>query len=160
MNARKTLARGFTLIELVAVMVVLAVLAGVAVPKFLDYSDRAKSSALEGTLGGVRAGIANFFTDQMVDGDARYPTFEELTEVGTVMQEPIPKNPYSGLTDVVEVESLANAQNRAVSQSTTYGWNYFVDNDADPPIAIFWANSEEETKVEDSNGDLKQANEL
>lgn len=160
MNARKTLASGFTLIELVAVMVVLAVLAGVAVPKYLDYADRAKSSALEGTLGGVRAGVANFFTDQMVEGDARYPTHEELTEVGTVMQEEVPKNPYNDLSEIQDVTSLANAQNRQVSATDQYGWNYYVDNDAEPPIAIFWANADDETEVEDSDGTMKQANEL
>jgi len=160
MKARKTLARGFTLIELVAVMVVLAVLAGVAVPKYLDYADRAKSSALEGTLGGVRAGVANFFTDQMVEGEARYPTHEELTDVGVVMQEAIPKNPYNELSEIAEITSLANAQNRQVAATDQYGWNYYVDNDADPPISIFWANSDDETKVEDSDGTMKQANEL
>ncbi|MCX5691737.1 MAG: prepilin-type N-terminal cleavage/methylation domain-containing protein [Planctomycetota bacterium] len=32
--------RGFTLVELVAVIVILAVLAGVAIPKYFDYSNR------------------------------------------------------------------------------------------------------------------------
>jgi prepilin-type N-terminal cleavage/methylation domain-containing protein len=32
---------GFTLVELIAVIVVLAVLAGVAIPRYFDYSDRA-----------------------------------------------------------------------------------------------------------------------
>jgi len=38
-------ARGFTLVELVAVIVVLAVLAGVAIPKYFDYSNRAYLAA-------------------------------------------------------------------------------------------------------------------
>lgn len=33
---------GFTLVELVAMIVVLAILAGVAIPKYIDYSTRAK----------------------------------------------------------------------------------------------------------------------
>ena len=37
--------RAFTLIELVAVIVVLAILAGVAIPKYIDYATNAKSSA-------------------------------------------------------------------------------------------------------------------
>lgn len=37
--------RAFTLIELITIIVVLAILAGVAVPKYLDYSERSKVSA-------------------------------------------------------------------------------------------------------------------
>lgn len=40
----------FTLVELIAVIVVLAILAGVAIPKYFDYSTRARASALSGSL--------------------------------------------------------------------------------------------------------------
>jgi prepilin-type N-terminal cleavage/methylation domain-containing protein len=39
-------AQAFTLVELIAVIVVLAVLAAVAVPKYFDFSDRAKRSRM------------------------------------------------------------------------------------------------------------------
>lgn len=47
----RTIARGFTLVELVAVIVVLGVLAGVAVPKYLDFSSRARVSRIAEDLG-------------------------------------------------------------------------------------------------------------
>lgn len=40
------LRRGFTLIELIAVIVVLAILAGVAIPRYMDYSERARVTAM------------------------------------------------------------------------------------------------------------------
>src|SRR5688572_33061977 len=84
---------GFTLIELIAVIVVLAILAGVALPKYFDYSAQARASSCKGTLGGVRAGIANFYANSAISGTAVYPTFAQLNTLGTVMQELLPPNP-------------------------------------------------------------------
>lgn len=42
--AHVTRSRAFTLVELIAIIVVLAVLSGVAIPKFIDLSQRAKVS--------------------------------------------------------------------------------------------------------------------
>ena len=50
---------GFTLIELVVVIAVLAILAGVAIPKFVDLTAQAKTSAEAADIGTLRAGIAN-----------------------------------------------------------------------------------------------------
>jgi len=49
--------KGFTLIELVMVIVILGILASVAVPKFQNIADKAKEAATLGVVGGVRAGI-------------------------------------------------------------------------------------------------------
>ena len=155
----RTVARcAFTLIELIAVLVVLAILSGVAIPKYLDYSERAHSSALQGSLGGVRTGIANFFANSSVTGAPAYPTLAELTTPGTVMTEPIPANPYNGLNTVVAVTS-AQAAARTTS-ATAAGWCYFVDNAANPPVAIFYANATDATRVDDADGGYEPANEL
>ena len=143
---------GFTLIELIAVMVVLAALAGVAVPRYFDYADRARTSALQGSLGALRSGIANFYTNQIVSGSARYPTATELTTLGGVMQETLPPNPYNNLNTVQAVTSSADATNRVVSNPTTIGWNYFVDNTTSPPTYVIWANSSSNTTVTTTSG--------
>ena len=156
--------RGFSLVELIAVMVVLAILAGVAAPRFFSYSTEAKSSAVQGTLGGVRTGVATAFANSAFAGTPAFPTYAELMTVGTVMQEEIPENPYTGVKGVQNITNATSASTRAVSNTTTYGWNYFVDNTATPPVAIFWANSTDETRaVESTSGGVTTyftANEL
>lgn len=43
--------RGFTLIEIIAVLVILGILSSVAVPRFFDFQADARSGAVEGALG-------------------------------------------------------------------------------------------------------------
>ena len=104
MQSRINTRMGFTLIELMAVVLILAILAGVALPRFFNYQNEAREAATKGTLGGVRAGVANFYANGAVTtGTAVYPTLTELTN-GSTMQEDIPVNPYN---DSADVESVA-----------------------------------------------------
>jgi prepilin-type N-terminal cleavage/methylation domain-containing protein len=54
----KQVQRGFTLIELVMVIVILGVLAAVAIPKFVDLKSDAQAAALQGVVGGVNSASA------------------------------------------------------------------------------------------------------
>jgi prepilin-type N-terminal cleavage/methylation domain-containing protein len=48
---------GFTMVELVIVILILGVLAATAMPKFLDVRDDAKAAAVDGTLGGISSAL-------------------------------------------------------------------------------------------------------
>ena len=51
---------GFTLIEMMVVMIIIGVLAAIAVPNFLNYRNRSRLVSVVGTSEGIRAGLANY----------------------------------------------------------------------------------------------------
>ena len=142
MNRTSTIRAGFTLIELMAVVLILAILAGVALPRFFDYQAQARVAACKGTLGGVRAGIANWYANEAIEnGTAVYPDVTELTTINEVMQEAIPDNPYGGAPDpgAVAVQAVfADAQN-GVLVGVVGGWAYYEGVSPNP--SVFYANT-------------------
>jgi prepilin-type N-terminal cleavage/methylation domain-containing protein len=65
--------RGFTLIELLVVMAIIALLASVAVPRYVDGVDRAREAALKLSLSSVRDAIAPALQEDSMSDDAKAP---------------------------------------------------------------------------------------
>lgn len=85
--------RGFTLIELIVVMAIVALLVSLAAPRYVHAVDRAREASLRSSLRTVREAIDQFAADR-----GRYPlSLPELVASRYVRE--LPEDPITGRRD-------------------------------------------------------------
>jgi len=95
--------RGFSVVELTIIVVVIGVLAVIALPFFLDLRQESLQSAEDGVVGAVRSGIYNYLSEsELLERLPRYPATLDDADNGAASE----INPFYSfvLTNAIEGE--------------------------------------------------------
>lgn len=85
--------RGFTLIELIVVMAIIALLVSIAAPRYMHSVERAREAALRSSLGVMREAIDRYAADR-----GRYPeSLQALVDARYLRT--LPEDPMTGRRD-------------------------------------------------------------
>ncbi|MFQ5869263.1 MAG: prepilin-type N-terminal cleavage/methylation domain-containing protein [Candidatus Zixiibacteriota bacterium] len=125
--------KGFTLIELIIIIVVLGILASVAIPKYRSIVAESREASCKGMLGGFRSGISIYYANTAATtGTATWPPIDSVRTVGVVMEQDIPDNPYQPDAP----DSIVTGVTKGTIVGTRGGWAYLAST------GEIWANTD------------------
>lgn len=122
--------KGFTVTEVVVMLAVLAVVLGLAVPKFLTLAHKAAEGSTKHKLAQVRSAIAAYYGEHQ----GMYPT-DDLSSLVPQYLEKIPHMRVPGYAPTAHVSAGTYEQ----AYTKTGGWAY-VNNPDDPRFGDFFVN--------------------
>ena len=125
---RKTLAKGFTLVEILIVVVILGILAAIVVPQFTNAANEARTGNISTQVSTLENQLELF----AAQSNGSYPTLVELQAAWGVMVtgnyiKEIPVNPFSGTSTVATWDATGVTSESVIyDDANTAGWLYDV----------------------------------
>lgn len=114
--------QGFTLIELVVVMVILGILAAVALPKFVNMTGQARTAKMNGAVGAVQSSITLIHAQWLAQGSPAGATPTINAEGGVALASNNPAHLVNGYP-AAEAFVIANQNLAGLDNSFTTTMN-------------------------------------
>lgn len=113
----KTIQHGFTLIEVMIVVAIVAILAAVALPSYNDYLMRGRLAEAHGELAAMRSRLETYFLDNR--------TYEGACVAGTVA--PLPVGRFFTFTCPTLTATTFTVQAAGTAGQPTAGFTYTIN---------------------------------
>ena len=122
---RKTVAKGFTLVEILIVVVILGILAAIVVPQFTNAANEART----GNIATQVSTMENQLELYAAQNNGAYPTVAELQADWAVMIDgdylkELPINPFDNTSAVSAWDSTGVSDQAIIYEDATGGWLY------------------------------------
>jgi type IV pilus assembly protein PilE len=117
MPSQRKLSVGFTLIELMIVVAIVALLAAIAIPSYLDYVTRSKLSEAYNALSAYRVSQEQYFQDN-----------RSYTSAANTCGTPVPTLKYFVVTCPAPTSTTYTAQADGVGGTPTAGFTFTINN--------------------------------